>query len=189
MPTQQYHKYNFHSHTFCEFMEVDSVPEIFNKPNYKSKSGSSYYFTEEGVYRSSNHWGRAANCHWRLIATSKVKVNNSQQRIGFANWTDFYPNNETEALFYIEVHFETSAVTFQHKNHLNYDGKAIVRTAAETAKVIRQIKEVLETDAWAKYYDTTNIDTLRQDIIHQLCFSSLSLSEIKRNLLGHSHGK
>jgi hypothetical protein len=72
---------------------------------------------------------------------------------------------------------------------LNYDGKAVVRTAAKTAKVIRQIKEVLETDAWAKYYDTTNIDTLRQDIIHQLCFSSLSLSEIKRNLLGHSHGK
>ena len=187
--SKTYHRSNFHSHTFCEFMEVESVPEIFNKPNYKSKSGSSYYFTEEGVYRSSNHWGRAANCRWRLIATSRVKVNNSQQRIGFAKWTDFYPNNETEALFYIKVNFETAAVMFQHKNHVNYDGKAVVRTAAETAKVIRQIKEVLETDAWAKYYDITNIDTLRQDIVNQLCFSTLSLSEIKRNLLAHSHGK
>ena len=102
---------------------------------------------------------------------------------------DFYPNNETEAIFYIEVNFETSEVTFQHKNHVNYDGKSVLLLAAETAKVIRQIKEVLETDAWAKYYDITNIDTLRRYIIHQLCFSSLSLSEIKRNLLAHSHGK
>ena len=180
---------NFHSHTFCEFVEIDSVPEIFNKPNYKSKSGSSYYFTEEGVYRSSNHWGRAANFRWRLIATSKAKVNNNLFRIGFAKWTDFYPNNETEPIFYIEVNFETSEVTFQHKNHLNYDGKSVLRTAAETAKVIRQIKEVLENDAWAKYYDTINIDSLRRDIIHQLCFSALSLMEIKRNLLAHSHGK
>ena len=53
----------------------------------------------------------------------------------------------------------------------------------------REIKEVFETDAWAKYYDTTNIDTFRRVIIHQLCFSSLSLLEIKRNLLAHSHGK
>lgn len=182
-----YHRSNFHSHTFCEYAEVESLPKIFSTPNYKSKSGSSYYFTEEGVYRCSNHWGRAANCRWRLI--SEIKNPNQKARIGYAKWTDFYPNNETEALFYIEVNFETLVVTFQHKNHPNYDGIAIARTAAETAKVIRQIKEVLETDAWAKYYDTTSIDSLRRDIIHQLCFSTLSLLEIKHNLLGHSHGK
>jgi hypothetical protein len=124
-----------------------------------------------------------------LITTSKAKINNAQQRIGFAKWTDFYPNNESDALFYIAVNFETATVAFQHKNHPNYDGKVVLRTAAETAKVMRQIKEVLETDAWAKYYNTTNIDSLRRDIIDQLCFSALSLSEIRRNLLAHSHGK
>ena len=71
---EQYHKNNFHSHTFCEFVAVESLPKIFSTPNYKSKSGSSYFFTEEGVYRSSNHWGRAANCRWRLIAISNAKM-------------------------------------------------------------------------------------------------------------------
>lgn len=184
-----YHKNNFHSHTFCEFTEVAALPVNISKPHFKSKSGSAYYFTDEGVYRSSNHWGRAANCRWRLISQSTVKINNSFTRIGFALWSSFYPNNESDALFYIAVNFETATVTFQHRNHPSYDGKAVLRTAAETAKVIRQIKEVLETDAWAKYYNTINIDTLRRDIIDQLCFSAVSFSEIKRNLLTHSHGK
>ena len=184
-----YNRSNFHSHTFCEFAEVESLPSIFEKPQYTSKSGSSYFFTEEGVYRISNHWGRAANCRWRLIAISNAKINNTNLRIGFAQWTSFYPNNESDALFYIDVNFKTATVTFQHRNHPSYDGKAVLRTAAVTAKVIRQIKEVLETDVWAKYYDTTNIVSLRRDIIDQLCFSALSLSEIKRNLLAHSHGK
>jgi hypothetical protein len=180
---------NFHSHTFCEFTEVAELPINIIKPHFMSKSGSMYYFTDEGVYRSSNHWGRAANCRWRLISQSTVKINNSSTRIGFAKWTDFYPNNENEALFYVDVNFEIATVTFQHRNHPSYDGKVVLRTASETAKVIRQIKEVLETDNWAKYYDTTNIDSLRQDIINQLCFSALSLSEIKRNLQAHDHEK
>ena len=184
-----FNRTNFHSHTFCEFTEVAALPVNISKPHFKSKSGSAYYFTDEGVYRSSNHWGRAANCRWRLISQSTVKINNSFTRIGFAQWTSFYPNNELDALFYIAVNFETATVTFQHRNHPSYDGKAVLRTASETAKVIRQIKEVLETDAWAKYFDTINIDTLRRDIIDQLCFSAVSFSEIKRNLITHSHGK
>ena len=61
--------------------------------------------------------------------------------------------------------------------------------ATETAKVIRQIKELFASEAWAKFYNTADLDTLRHKIIHQLCFSALSLSEIKRNLLAHSYGK
>lgn len=184
-----FNRTNFHAHTFCEFIEVDVPPANLSKPHFKSKSGSSYYFTDEGVYRSSNHWGRAANCRWRLISPSTVKINNSYTRIGFAQWSSFYPNNESDALFYIEVNFETATVTFQHRNHPSYDGIAVLRTAAETAKVIRQIKELFASEAWAKFYNTADIDTLRQKIIHQLCFSALSLSEIKRNLLAHSYGK
>jgi hypothetical protein len=114
-----FNRTNFHAHTFCEFREVDVLPESINKPNFQSKSGSTYYFTEEGVYRSSNHWGRAANCRWRLISQSIAKVNNSQTRIGFAKWTDFYPNNDTDALFYIVVDFETtSEITVQQNEQI-----------------------------------------------------------------------
>ena len=102
MSVKKYNKSNFHKHTFCEFTEVEAstIPTI--EWQYKSKSGSGYCFTAEGVYRSSNHWGRAANCRWRLISSTKVisKINNSQNRIGYAKWTDFYQNNEIENIFY-----------------------------------------------------------------------------------------
>ena len=74
MTTKTYNKTNFHKHTFCIFHEVDFdvVKEL--KPNYTSKSGSSYYFVESGVYRFSNHWGRAANCKWRLSRNSEKEI-------------------------------------------------------------------------------------------------------------------
>ncbi len=187
MTLKKYNKTNFHKHTFCEFTEVNSasIPNI--EWHYKSKSGSGYFFTEEGVYRISNHWGRAANCRWRLISNSRAnsssKINNSLHRIGYAKWTDFYPNNETDNFFYVEVNFEAKEVTFQHKYNPNYDGKAVFRNASETAKVIRQIKEILETDTWAKYLDFDDLEELRREIIRKLIQTSTSFAEIKRSLL------
>lgn len=181
MTLKKYNKTNFHKHTFCEFIEVDTnvIPNI--EWHYKSKSGSGYCFTEEGVYRISNHWGRAANCRWRLI--SEIKNPNQKERIGYAKWTDFYPNNETESFFYVEVNFETKEATFQHKNNPNYDGKAVLRNASETAKVIRQIKEILESDTWAKYLDFDDLEQLRNEIITKLIQTYTSFAEIKRSLL------
>ncbi len=91
-----YHKYNFHKHTFCVWQEVIPDAIIESKINYKSKSGSQYIFTETGVYRISNHWGRAANCRWRLESLKDYK--NQQTKIGFALWTDFYNNDENSKL-------------------------------------------------------------------------------------------
>lgn len=187
MTLKKYNKTNFHKHTFCEFIEVDATAIRNIEWHYMSKSGSGYCFTEEGVYRISNHWGRAANCRLRLISSLKTssssKVNNNQNRIGFAKWTDFYPNNETENFFYVEVNFETKEATFQHKNNPNYDGKAVLRNASETAKVIRQIKEILESDTWAKYLDFDDLEQLRKEIITKLIQTSTSFAEIKRSLL------
>lgn len=191
MTLKKYNKTNFHKHTFCEFMEVDANAISNIEWHYKSKSGSGYCFTEEGVYRISNHWGRAANCRWRLISNSRAnsransssKINNIQNRIGYAKWTDFYPNNETENFFYVDVNFDTKEVTFQHKYNPNYDGKSVLRNAPETAKVIRQIKEILESDKWAKYLDYEDLEVLRKEIITKLIQTSSSFAEIKRSLL------
>jgi hypothetical protein len=176
-----YNKNNFHKYTFCEFIEIEPSKISKIKTSYKSKSGSEYCFTDEGVYRISNHWGRAANCRWRLI--SEIKNPNQKERIGYAKWTDFYPNNETENFFYVEVNFDTKEVTFQHKNNPNYHGKAVLRNASETAKVIRQIKEILESDTWAKYLDVEDLEQLRREIILKLIQTSTSFAEIKRSLL------
>ena len=184
MTQKKYNKHNFHKHTFCEFTEVDATTISNIEWHYKSKSGSGYCFTEQGVYRISNHWGRAANCRWRLISNSRTnsssKINNSQHRIGFAKWTDFYPNNETENLFYIEVNFETKEATFQHKNNPNFDGKAVLRNASETAKVIRQVKEILESNTWAKYLDVSDLEMVRNEIIHNLITTNIPLPTIKK---------
>ena len=77
--SKTYNKTNFHKHTFCIFKEVDFETIQNLKPNYKSKSGSSYFFTDQGVYRLSNHWGRAANCKWRLEISSKSQITNSNR--------------------------------------------------------------------------------------------------------------
>lgn len=178
MHSKKYDKFNFHKHTFCEFQEVSPVAIQELKLAYTSKSGSSYYFIEKGVYRVANHWGRAANCRWRLIS-NKVKVN-QYKRIGYANWTDFYPNNETEKLFYIEVDWKTKSVTFQHKCHPKFNNE-ILRNASETAKRIKQIKEILNDDYWTKYLEVDDVEVARKNICNQLITTNKSLNEIKQH--------
>ena len=67
-----YNQTNFFKHTFCEFKEITNfkIPENIN---FSSKSDSTYFYTNEGVYRKSNHWGRVANCRWKLISTANYK--------------------------------------------------------------------------------------------------------------------
>ena len=177
----QYNKYNFHKHTFCVFKEVGFDAIVTLKPNYLSKSGSAYYFTDEGLYRVSNHWGRAANCRWKLDSMSIAKAN--VNKVGFAKWTDFYPNNEQENLFYIEVNFDLKTVNFQHKNNPNHKENLICRNAFETAKRIKICKEVLLEEKWCNYLKFNSIENLRKEIINELLTTNNSFIEIKKNFL------
>ncbi|THF53365.1 hypothetical protein E6C50_03950 [Flavobacterium supellecticarium] len=178
-----YDKTNFFKHTFCIFREVapDAVQE--KKFHYTSKSGSSYYFTEEGVYRNANHWGRAANCRWRLLPLTDGKTNNAIAKTGYAKWTDFYPNNETENLFYIEWDPETDAIHFQHKSNPEYNGNAVLRNAAETTKRIQLIKKLFETDNWADYLKYDDFEALRKTITEALITTNKTLQQIKQPFL------
>lgn len=173
----KYHKNNFHKYTFCVFQEVERTCLKSFDLSYKSKSGSSYYFTTEGVYRVSNHWGRAANCRWRL--NSKEEKVNQYKRIGYANWVDFYPNNETERLFYIEIDWKMKSVIFQHKKNPRFNNE-VLRSALETAKRIKQVKEILETNSWTKYLEIDDLEVARKDICNQLIATNKNLNEIKQ---------
>lgn len=66
-------------------------------PDYTSASGSEYWYTSEGVYRSSTHWSgqygcdNIASCWWELdIYTDDPYSHN----IGYAKWTDFTLNRD-----------------------------------------------------------------------------------------------
>jgi len=175
-----YNKTNFHKHTFCVYLEVKIESLINLKPNYISKSGSSYYFTEQGVYRHSNHWGRAANCKWRLVSNG---ISKDRSKVGYANWSDFYPDIDIEKLYFIEVDYSSQSVYFNHFKSNSYTSDKLLRTSAETAKIIKQIRILFEETAWAKYLKANSIDVLRKEIIEQLMTTTRSLQEIKRDYL------
>jgi len=178
MDTKTYNRSNFHRHTFCVFHEAN-LSEIENrKPDYKSKSGSSYYFTETGVYRLSNHWGRAANCKWRLESSNG---NTSRTKFGFALWTSFHPDNDNEKLYYITVDFDNETVSYQHKDSGNPEN-AMLRTASETTKTIKQIRNLFISDSWAKHFETNNVKDLKKSVIEKLIATNQSLMEIKSGI-------
>jgi hypothetical protein len=171
---------NSFKNTFCVFQEVlsDKIENL--KVQYDSKSGSKYFYTEEGMYRLSNHWGRLANSKWRLEPMEPET--DSKFKIGFASWNEFYPDNADEELYYLEANYIKNTVNYQHKNNPNYDNKAILRTSFETTKKIKQIRNLFNLTSWAKYFEYDDLNVLRQEIINELIFTNKTLDEIKREL-------
>ncbi len=60
------------------------MPE--GEPDYHSYE-SSYWYTDTGVVRRSNHWGRAASCYWSYDGEESKGFD-----AGFCRWEDFRPN-------------------------------------------------------------------------------------------------
>jgi hypothetical protein len=171
---------NSFKNTFCVFQEVlsDKIEDL--KAQYESKSGSKYFYANEGMYRLSNHWGRLANSKWRLEPLEPESQ--SKTKLGFANWNDFYPDNATEKLYYIQADFIRNTVNYQHRNNPNFDNKAILRTSFETTKKIKQIRNLLNLTSWAKHFDYEDLNILRKKIINEIIFTNKTLEEIKREL-------
>lgn len=180
MRQKNFHRHNFHKHTFCVFQEVDVALIQGVQPDYTSASGSSYYFTDAGVYRYSNHWGRAANCKWRLESLSTTRYKGSV--LGYANWSDFFPDNESEKLYAIEIDFIQRTAHFYHKWSKDFPESTVFRPAPETLKRLKVIRQHLKDDQWLRYYegDSTHV---RQQILTEWNSTSQSLEVIKRRFL------
>lgn len=166
--------------TFCIFHEVATSEIEGLTVSYKSDAGSTYYYIEKGMYRLSNHWGRLANSKWRLITNQENA--DSKFKLGFATWDSFFSDNNEEKLYFLEFDSVTNTINYQHKKSKTYDGKAILRTTFETAKRIKQARNILTLSSWAKYYET-DIEQLRVKIVQELIFTEKTLDEIKRNLI------
>jgi hypothetical protein len=166
--------------TFCIFQEVkmESIEKL--QLQYESKSGSCYYYSKNGMFRLSNHWGRLANSKWRLEPLEPETE--SKTKLGFAAWNDFHPDNAIDELYYIEANFELQTANYQHKNNPNQDKKAILRTSFETTKRLKQIRNLFNLTSWAKYFDYEDLDLLRKEIINELIYTNKILDEIKREL-------
>lgn len=178
---KKYSKYNFHKNTFCIFKEVDYDVIRNLKIDFKSKSGSSYIFSETGVYRISNHWGRASDCRWRLEGVKQIK--NQQFSVGYADWSDFYENDEVSNLFFIEIDYENKKAHFHHKKSKLYIDKFCLRNAKEVSKTIQIIHQILLEDNWAKYLEYNDIDELRREICSSLQCNNIPFIILKNKYI------
>ena len=70
---KNYNKHNYYRNTYAVYKEIDASELPFEKWHYTSKSDSAYFYTKEGVYRKSNHWGRAAKCRWVLESGNEIR--------------------------------------------------------------------------------------------------------------------
>ena len=180
MTRKTYTRHNFHKHTYCVFQEVDATVLESLQLQYTSKSGSRYYFTEEGVYRVANHWGRAANCKWRLETQGPKRY--SGNVVGYAPWTAFLPDNDTDCLYAIEIDFDLRTAHYYHKDSKVFPESTVFRTAPETLKRLKIVRQHLIEDNWLRYYEG-NPTTLRQQILTEWNTSHASLEGIKRKYL------
>jgi len=179
--TKKFTKNNFFKNTYCVFKGVPLRQISRRKINYRSESGSTYYYTTNGVYRLSDHWGRAAKCNWRLV--SEIPVEIDDLRLGYADWTDFRENlSEDIDAYYIDVDFDTKTVTYKHKDNPAYDQIAVIRPVDATRKLIKQIKKLLEDHKWAKYYDYDDLDEFRKEVVLELINTDITLNELRREL-------
>lgn len=60
---------NFREHTVATFHR-DTPPDIV--PNFVSDSGSEYWYTENGMYRRSDHWGIVGRNYWALRDSAHI---------------------------------------------------------------------------------------------------------------------
>ena len=169
-----YNQTNFFKHTFCEFKEITNF-EIPENINFSSKSDSTYFYTNKGVYRKSNHWGRVANCRWKLISITNYK--NQEVVVAFAKWTDFYPINSDEKTFFIEVDFIKKITNIQTKKE---DTQHELFDFSESQHRIKKIIRLFKDDKWANHFDL-EIENLRSKLISEFINTNKSLQEIKKN--------
>ena len=88
---------NFFERTNAIFSAVDTLPQ--RRPNYTSYR-SAYWYTDSGVFRRSDHWGRGIRtCNWLLreypgqsffdIFSDHCGDWPLGERVGFCAWHDF----------------------------------------------------------------------------------------------------
>lgn len=175
---KSYNKSNFHKHTYCEFEMINNDFLKDKRIHYKSKFGSCYFYTEKGVYRYSNHWGRVANCRWKIKGIEEYK--NQVYYVGFARWVEFFPLNNFEKEFYLDVDFSTGETIIYRITETETNPRFLM-TLDLAFKRLKQIKTLFKDYKWALYYNES-IGIVRTALIQKLINTDKPLQELKQSL-------
>ena len=96
--------YGIHNYFMGTTAVFEPCPDPTRSPSFVSKSGSEYWYTEDGVIRRSNHWGTGiASCDWLLGADGRSSWDTTapkNMRSGFCRFADFHPNWFYEVVVY-----------------------------------------------------------------------------------------
>lgn len=96
---KRFDKDNFFVATKANYIKC-KMPK--GEADYTSRTGSKYYYSENGVVRVSDHWGyMIASCQWNLNNDYSEK----EIKAGFCEWTQFKSNYDYK--------FEDDIVTSQ----------------------------------------------------------------------------
>lgn len=173
-----YYKFNFFKYTYCEF-EMQEISFFEDKKaHFQSKSGSYYSYTGDGVYRYSNHWGRVATCRWKIKGIEEYK--SQKYYVGFAKWSEFYPLNDADKVFYIEVNFETKQAKISRISAEEEHDFYLMNSLLAQQR-LKQIQNLFKEYKWAKYINA-DIETIRSLLIDKLISSNVSLDILKREI-------
>jgi hypothetical protein len=65
---------NFHQSTNGRFIVIDTPNRPADYISYTTwgEISSIYHYTELGVIRTSNHWGKVASCQWNLEGVNEM---------------------------------------------------------------------------------------------------------------------
>ncbi|MGB1043084.1 MAG: hypothetical protein ACPGU6_06800 [Tenacibaculum sp.] len=176
--SKTYHKFNFFKHTYCEFESKEINFFKDKSAHYQSKSGSLYFYADDGVYRYSNHWGRVANCRWKIKGIENYK--NQNYYVGFSKWTDFYPLNDTDKVFYLEANFNTQRAKIK-RIKTNEITDVYLMTSELAHQRLKQIQTLFKEYKWAKYFDD-DITVVRKKLITSLITSNKTIQQLKQQL-------
>ncbi len=166
-----FNRRNFHQHTFCLWLERPKTEIEDRVADFTSRTGSRYFFDETGVYRLSDHWARVANCRWRLEGGEA-----RGQRLGYAKWTDFLPDDDDQRLYWIAVDFDRKEATYHHRDQGIVNGW--LRTAPQTIRRMREVRKILCTDEWAAYLDG-DVEQTRREWVSELIQTDRTLAAIR----------
>lgn len=88
---------NFFINTIAKFNEIKGIPKDIDReePDHTSftrdgEISSEYWYTKDGVYRRSNHWGcGVASCDWLLDTQETTDMEKGDRKWGFCKWENF----------------------------------------------------------------------------------------------------
>lgn len=175
----KFHKFNFFKHTYCEFESKTLTFFEGKSAHYQSKSGSLYFYTKEGVHRYSNHWGRVANCRWKIKGIESYK--SQDYYVGFANWSDFYALNNNDKVFYLKVNYTTKQAKIERLSKEVATNDCFLMTSEFAHQRLKQVQNLFKEYKWAVYFEQ-DIEELRKLLITNLITSTKTIQQLKREL-------